>query len=211
MPVVNFECIFEKGNASSLPSAAEKFPKGRTGSDLEINKSPFSIMKDSSKNPDPVFPPSVLLMLRKSRNWLAGLASVGHAFSAMLIIGLWLALGVFVAWDARTELRRARTQTDTLADAIAAHTSRVLSQAEDLAAVVAWQVQKRGLGLPLSDYTPPGSFKLDAFEKIAVIDRDGTVRSSTAPRHPGVDVADSDQLRSMSTIPARASSLARQS
>lgn len=143
------------------------------------------------KNPEPPVP---LALLRESFNWLAGLCRARHAFSVMLIIGLWLALAAFVTWDARVELRRARTQTDTLADAIAAHTSRVLREADEMAAVVEWEVRKLGLGLPLSDYTPPGLLKLYPLEQISVVDSQGAVRSSTAPRFDGVNIADREHF-----------------
>ncbi|MFL9908620.1 PAS domain S-box protein [Paraburkholderia sp. RL17-337-BIB-A] len=109
--------------------------------------------------------------------------------SLILIVALWLALGTFTAWDARTELQSVDAQTETLADALAAHTSRVLREADQLAALIAWQAQRHGVSVPLGDYVSSGLFKLDVSEQVSVIDRHGIVRSSTIPGFTPVNVA----------------------
>ena len=105
-------------------------------------------------------------------------------------MALWLALGMFMAWDARTEMRSVSTQTDTLAEAFAAHTTRVMREADELAAVVAWHVQREGVTLPLNDYVNSGLFNLDVFQQVAVVDANGVVRSSTLPGFVPVSVSD---------------------
>jgi hypothetical protein len=81
---------------------------------------------------------------------------------------------------------RAGTQTHTLADA-AAHTRCVLREADELAGVVAWQVRRRGLGLPLSDYTPPWLNETRPIRTNFGRRRPLNRAISTAPRFAGVN------------------------
>jgi PAS domain S-box-containing protein len=115
--------------------------------------------------------------------------------SLILIVALWLPLGTYMAWDARTELQSVDAQTETLADALAVHTSCVMREADQLAALIAWRVQRHGVSIPLGDYVSSGLFKLDVFEQVAVIDNHGIVRSSTMPGFMPVRVADREHFK----------------
>jgi PAS domain S-box-containing protein len=112
-----------------------------------------------------------------------------------LILALWLALSAFVGWDAVTEMRTANAQTRTLADALAAHTNRVLREAEQISALVAWHVQQRGVALPLADYVRSGLLRLDVFLQVSVIDSHGILRSSTTPNATPLDLSDREHFR----------------
>lgn len=112
-----------------------------------------------------------------------------------LILALWLALGAFVGWDATTEMRTANAQTQTLADALAAHTSRVLREAEQISALVAWHAQQQGVALPLADYVRSGLLRLDVFLQVSVVDSHGILRSSTTPHFAPVDLSDREHFR----------------
>jgi PAS domain S-box-containing protein len=120
---------------------------------------------------------------------------VNHATALGLILALWLALGAFSTWDLNTELRDERLQADTLADALAAHTSRVLREADQVASVVAWLVHRDGVELPLQDYVHSGVLDLDVFVQVAVIDKHGILRASTLPQFQPIDLSDREHFR----------------
>ena len=120
---------------------------------------------------------------------------VNHATALGLILALWIALGAFATWDARTELHSERVQTDTLADALAAHTSRVLREAAQVSSVVAWLVRRDGVGLPLQDYVHSGLLDMDVFIQVAVIDKHGILRASTMPDFRPIDLSDREHFR----------------
>ncbi|WP_147297966.1 ATP-binding protein [Trinickia dinghuensis] len=112
-----------------------------------------------------------------------------------LIFALWIALAAFSTWDAKTELTNERLQADTLADALAAHTSRVMREADQVASVVAWLVRRDGIAPPLDDYVHSGLLDLDVFTRVAVIDKHGMVRASTNPDFELTSLAGSDDFR----------------
>ncbi len=112
-----------------------------------------------------------------------------------LILAVWLALGAFATWDAKTELANEQLQADTLADALAAHTSRVIKEADQVASVVAWQVRRNGVALPLQDYVHSGLLDLDVFIQVAVIDKHGILRASTIPGFTPIDLSDREHFR----------------
>jgi len=120
---------------------------------------------------------------------------VNHATALGLILALWIALAAFSTWDARTELASERLQADTLADALAAHTSRVIGEADQVASVVAWQVRQQGVALPLQDYIHSGLLDLDVFIQVAVIDKHGILRASTEPSFQPIDLSDREHFR----------------
>lgn len=132
--------------------------------------------------------------LRKSGARMLRLLRMSPAPSLILIVALWLALGTFMVWDARAELHSVEAQTETLADALSAHTSRILQEADELAGVVAWHVQRNGVNLPLGAYVSSGLFKLDVFEQVSVIDAHGIVRSSTVAGFEPVNLADREHF-----------------
>src|SRR5581483_5166650 len=88
---------------------------------------------------------------------------VNHATALGLIAALWIALGAFSTWDFKTEMANERMQADTLADALSAHTSRVLREANQVTSVAAWLVRRDGVALPLYDYVHSGLLDLDVF------------------------------------------------
>ncbi|MGG1944563.1 PAS domain S-box protein [Trinickia sp. NRRL B-1857] len=120
---------------------------------------------------------------------------VNHATALGLILALWLALGAFSTWDVRTELTNERLQADALADALSAHTSRVLREANQAASVVAWLVRRNGVNLPLDDYVHSGLLDLDVFVQVAVIDKHGILRASTIPDFKPIDLSDREHFR----------------
>jgi len=120
---------------------------------------------------------------------------VDHATALGLILAVWIALGAFSTWDAKTELATERVQADTLADALAAHTSRVIREAEQVASVLAWQVHRNGVALPLGDYVHSGLLDLDVFVQVAVIDKHGILRASTVSNFQPIDLSDREHFR----------------
>jgi PAS domain S-box-containing protein len=108
----------------------------------------------------------------------------------LLILALWTVLGCAIAWDRETEVAAARDQTATLAEALAAHSERVLREAEQMASFVAWEVQHEGVLLPLNQYVQSGVLKLDGFLQVAVIDEKGILRSSTVDGFKEIDLSD---------------------
>jgi len=131
---------------------------------------------------------------RHARARIISPVAAGRTASIVLIAALWLLLTSMMAWDTRMELKRTRTQTETLVDALAAHTSRVLQEADQVASVVTWLVQRDGVNVSLRDYLAAGLFKLDDFEQVEVVDRHGIVRSSTVPGFQPVDVSDREHF-----------------
>ena len=120
---------------------------------------------------------------------------VSHATALGLILALWLALGAFSTWDARTEMSNERLQADALADALSAHTSRVLREANQVASVVAWLVRQNGVAVPLDNYVHSGLLDLDVFIQVAVIDKHGRLRASTIPDFTPIDLSDREHFR----------------
>ncbi|WP_206953500.1 PAS domain S-box protein [Trinickia acidisoli] len=118
-----------------------------------------------------------------------------HAAAFGLILALWIALVGFSTWDAKTELTNARLQADTLTEALAAHTSRVMREADQLAAVVAWQVRREGVALPLGDDVHSGLLDLGIFTFVAVIDQHGILRASTIPNFQPTNLSDRKSFR----------------
>jgi signal transduction histidine kinase/CheY-like chemotaxis protein/HPt (histidine-containing phosphotransfer) domain-containing protein len=113
----------------------------------------------------------------------------------LLIAALWFALGALTLWDANAEMRSARTGAAALADALAAHTVRVMREAEQVAALVSWQVQNDGVSIPLAYYVSSGLLKLDVFVQVAVIDPQGYLRASTVPGFHPIDLSDREHFR----------------
>ncbi|WP_194946914.1 PAS domain S-box protein [Cupriavidus necator] len=129
---------------------------------------------------------SRLAKISRRRYYLPGVA---------LVIALWLALGSAIGWDADSEIRTAQRQTEALIDVLDAHTTRLMREAEQLANLVAWQVEKHGVQLPMDAYVKSNRVKLDVFLQIAVIDRHGILRSSTVPDFKPIDLSDREHFR----------------
>lgn len=113
----------------------------------------------------------------------------------LLVAALWLALGAAMKWDAESEAEGAARQTHALAELLAAHTTRLLGEAEQLRNMVAWEVRKHGVELPLDRYVDAGLIRLDAFVQVAVIDPNGMLRASTVPDFKPVDLSDREHFR----------------
>ena len=113
----------------------------------------------------------------------------------LLIASLWFALGALTIWDANAEMRSARSGATALADALTAHTVRVMREAEQVAALVSWQVQNDGVSIPLAYYVSSGLLKLDVFVQVAVIDSHGYLRASTLPGFKPIDLSDREHFR----------------
>ena len=120
---------------------------------------------------------------------------VNHATALGLILALWLALGAFSTWDARTEIANERLQADALADALSSHTSRVLREANQVASVVSWLVRQNGVDLPLDNYVHSGLLDLDVFVEVSVIDKHGVLRASTVSGFKPIDLSDREHFR----------------
>jgi signal transduction histidine kinase/CheY-like chemotaxis protein/HPt (histidine-containing phosphotransfer) domain-containing protein len=113
----------------------------------------------------------------------------------LLIAALWFALGALTIWDANAEMRSARAGAAALGDALGAHTVRVMREAEQVAALVAWQVQNDGVSIPLAYYVSSGLIKLDVFVQVAVIDSQGYLRASTVPGFKPINLSDRPHFR----------------
>jgi hypothetical protein len=113
----------------------------------------------------------------------------------LLIAALWLAFGALTIWDANAEMRSARAGATALADALSAHTVRVIREAEQVAALVSWQVQNDGVSIPLAYYVSSGLLKLDVFVQVAVIDSQGYLRASTVPGFKPINLSDREHFR----------------
>ncbi|WP_206956496.1 ATP-binding protein [Trinickia acidisoli] len=115
--------------------------------------------------------------------------------SLLLIASLWLAFGALTLWDANAEMRSARSGAAALADALSAHTVRVIREAEQVAALVSWQVQNDGVSIPLAYYVSSGLLKLDVFVQVAVIDSQGYLRASTVPGFAPINLSDREHFQ----------------
>jgi len=113
----------------------------------------------------------------------------------LLIASLWFALGALTIWDANAEMRSARVGAAALGDALGAHTVRVMREAEQVAALVSWQVQNDGVSIPLAYYVSSGLLKLDVFVQVAVIDSQGYLRASTVPGFKPINLSDRPHFR----------------
>lgn len=113
----------------------------------------------------------------------------------LLIAALWLAFGALTIWDVNAEMRSARAGANALADALSAHTVRVIREAEQVAALVSWQVQNDGVSIPLAYYVSSGLLKLDVFVQVAVIDSQGYLRASTVPGFKPINLSDREHFR----------------
>jgi PAS domain S-box-containing protein len=113
----------------------------------------------------------------------------------VLVIALWSALGCAIAWDRKTEVTAARDEAATLANALAAHSERILREAEQIASFVAWEAQNKGVRLPLRQYVQAGVLTLDGFLQVAVIDRTGILRSSTVDGFKEIDLSDRQHFK----------------
>jgi signal transduction histidine kinase/CheY-like chemotaxis protein/HPt (histidine-containing phosphotransfer) domain-containing protein len=113
----------------------------------------------------------------------------------LLIASLWFALGALTIWDANAEMRSARAGAAALGDALGAHTVRVMREAEQVAALVSWQVQNDGVSIPLAYYVSSGLLKLDVFVQVAVIDSQGYLRASTVPGFKPINLSDRPHFR----------------
>ncbi|RDU96827.1 ATP-binding protein [Trinickia dinghuensis] len=115
--------------------------------------------------------------------------------TVLLIASLWLSLGVLTIWDMNVEIRSARAGAAALADALSAHTVRVMREAEQVAALVSWQVQNDGVSIPLAYYVSSGLLKLDVFVQVAVLDSQGYLRASTLTGFAPINLADREHFR----------------
>ena len=113
----------------------------------------------------------------------------------LLIASLWFALGALTIWDENAEMRSARAGAAALGDALGAHTVRVMREAEQVAALVSWQVQNDGVSIPLAYYVSSGLLKLDVFVQVAVIDSQGYLRASTVPGFKPINLSDRPHFR----------------
>ncbi len=113
----------------------------------------------------------------------------------LLIASLWFAFGALTIWDANAEMSSARVGAAALADALSAHTIRVMREAEQVAALVSWQVQNDGVSIPLAYYVSSGLLKLDVFVQVAVIDSQGYLRASTVPGFKPINLSDREHFR----------------
>ncbi|WP_193727749.1 PAS domain S-box protein [Paraburkholderia franconis] len=100
-----------------------------------------------------------------------------------------------MAWDRHAELSRAVPQAQALADALAGNSDRSLHEAEEIAATIAWHVQREGVNILLHDYVASGLVRLDGMMQVAVVDRSGILRASTIEGFRPVDLSDRDHFR----------------
>jgi PAS domain S-box-containing protein len=112
-----------------------------------------------------------------------------------LLIAVWIALTTYMAWDRQSELSVAAPQAQALANALAGNTDRSLRAAEDIAATIAWHVQREGVAIPLREYVASGLVQLDGLVQVSVIDKGGILRASTIEGFQAVDLSDRDHFR----------------
>ncbi len=113
----------------------------------------------------------------------------------LLVASLWFAFAGLTIWDANAEMRSAREGATALAEALSAHTVRVMREAEQVAALVSWQVQNDGVSIPLAYYVSSGLLKLDVFVQVAVIDSRGYLRASTIRGFAPISLSDREHFR----------------
>ncbi|CAN7468370.1 PAS domain S-box protein [Trinickia sp. LjRoot230] len=129
---------------------------------------------------------------------------INHATALGLVVALWIALGAFSMWDFNAEAKNESLQVETLANALAAHTTRVFREANQVADVTSWLVKREGVQLPLEDYVHSGLLNLDEFIEVAVLDKRGIMRASTFPGFQPIDHADRDYYRAHMYDPSTA-------
>jgi hypothetical protein len=117
-----------------------------------------------------------------------------RAFAALLI-ALWAALITYMAWGRQAELSRAVLQAQALADVLASNTDRSLRGADEIAATIAWHVQRERVNIPLREFVASGLVERDGVVQISVIDGNGILRASTIPGFKPVDLSDRDHFR----------------
>ncbi|WP_183085322.1 hybrid sensor histidine kinase/response regulator [Trinickia fusca] len=127
----------------------------------------------------------------------------------MLLAALWFALGALTVWDENAEMRSARAGANALADALAAHSTRVMREAEQVAALVSWQVQNDGVSIPLAYYVSSGLLKLDVFVQVAVIDSQGYLRASTVAGFQPINLSDREHFQAHVHNPSTALMIGR--
>jgi signal transduction histidine kinase/DNA-binding response OmpR family regulator len=133
---------------------------------------------------------------RRRAHAVGGLRTRSLRLQSYLLIGaLWFALGLLTAWDEHVEMSSARAGATALSDALAAHTVRVMREAEQVAALVSWQVQNDGVSIPLAYYVESGLLKLDVFLQVAVIDSRGFLRASTIADFKPIDLSDREHFK----------------
>lgn len=126
---------------------------------------------------------------------LNGRAGWSFLPGVLLVLALWMALGFAITWDAGSVRKAAERQSGALVDLVGAHATRLLREAEQIGGFVAWQVQRRGVALPLDRYVDDKLIRLDAFLQVAVIDAEGMLRASTIAGFSPVDLSDREHFR----------------
>lgn len=114
---------------------------------------------------------------------------------ALLALAMWISFIAWISWDRAEELRSAETASSTLAETLAANTRQVLGEAEQVAAVVAREVQTYGADLDLNQLRNLGLLHSDVFLQVAVSDQHGILRASSLPRKEALDLSDRDHIR----------------
>ncbi|CAB3905610.1 ATP-binding protein [Achromobacter mucicolens] len=114
---------------------------------------------------------------------------------ALLALAMWISFAAWISWDRTEELRSAETASSTLAETLAANTRQVLGEAEQVAAVVAREVQTYGVDLDLKQLKDLGLLHSDVFLQVAVSDRNGILRASSLPTTGALDLSDRDHIR----------------
>ncbi|WP_194946585.1 PAS domain S-box protein [Cupriavidus sp. U2] len=120
----------------------------------------------------------------------------------MLVLALWVALASAMMWDQDSERDAAEERAAALSDLLAAHTTRVLRQADQLAWMVTQEVLKSGPNIALVPYVQAKAVQLGLFLQVAVIDQRGILRASTVPGFKPVDLSDRPHFRAHVNAPA---------
>ena len=112
----------------------------------------------------------------------------------LLIAAMWSVLAAWIAWDRTTEIRRAEAASATLAETLAAHTRQVLTEAEQIAALVAREVRLNGLDTDLKGLRAAGLIPSGAFLQVALTDASGILRASTLDGYRPMDLSDREHV-----------------
>lgn len=137
-------------------------------------------------------------MLQNCLGWMRRcLQSPARYFlpGAVLVLALWAALGAAIAWDANSEVGAAQRHAEALGDVLDAHTLRLVREADQLSAMVSWEVAQSSQAIELNRFVRSNRIHLDVFLQVAVLDADGILRASTVADFKPIDLSDREHFR----------------
>ncbi len=112
-----------------------------------------------------------------------------------MVLSVWLAVVAWGKWDRDNALQDIRADVSRLAYALGQHVQRTLTEADRLTSLIGGMVIEQGPNLPLEAWLGTNETHSPAFLQLAVIDRDGVLRSSTSPGFEPIDLSDREHYR----------------